>query len=293
MSLPALPPELQLEIITHLLAIDKFYLSNVSRRFRSLIGPPNPREIFYHLLEIERLDLIRLRRTCARCIRLLPFYHFSYRHAAYGIRSHKRICLQCLPRSKQRKDAHTWLFGTQVGMCSFCGELVVCGRRYAHGCVCNNLFHSHLCKCLHLDPAHRHEVVSTLIERLDNNMTREELMRLKLDGYATTTTAGRDAVWEYVSHVEGMLLRREMSLGAEKHRRFWESQKWRGYANAGFEYFPSVEDVQTCEMLPRLELECDDDDAPPPLPQTESLGTTSERSRWSLQSWVRCFCPGG
>ncbi|KAF8541635.1 hypothetical protein BDD12DRAFT_828609, partial [Trichophaea hybrida] len=266
-----------------------FHLSNVSRRFRSLIGPPNHREIFYHLLEIERLDPIRLHRTCVRCIRLLPFYHFSWVHATYGIRPHKRICLQCLPRSKQSKGTHIWLFGTQVRMCKSCGEVVLCGKSYTHGCVCNNLSYSHLCKCFHLEPTHRSQVVSTLIERLDNNMTREELMWLKLHGYADV-----GGLWEYVSDMEERLLRREMSLGVEKNRRFWESQKWRGYANAGFEYFPSVEDVNTCEIFPEMELECDDDTPPPPpppQPQTESSGTmdlgTSERFTVVGEG---CFC---
>jgi hypothetical protein len=43
-----------------------------------------------------------------------------------------------------------------------------------------------------------------------------------------------------------MVLRGE-SVGAKRHRAFWESSKWQ---QASFDYFPSIDEVQTCAPMP-------------------------------------------
>jgi len=273
MSLTALPNELQLEIIKHLPVIDEYHLSNISRRFRILIGPPNRAEIFLHHRSEERLDAIRLRRTCTRCIRLLPFYHFSAAHGRMATKPNYRVCLHCFARAYDPPKDELWLFGTTVGACQFCTSMVLCapdGRRFGHGCICgfcNKSFPSgSLCTCrilrgyrVHIDPAqwetYRRQiapdqpefVVDRLIERLNRCMTREELLRLKLDGRAMTGEYGvLHPICCYIRNMEDMLLRGE-SVGAKRHRAFWESSKWQ---QASFDYYPSIDEVQTCAPMP-------------------------------------------
>jgi len=272
MSLTALPNELQLEIIKHLPVIDKYHLSNISRRFRILIGPPNRAEIFRHHQSEERLDVIRLRRTCTRCIRLLPFYHFSAAHGRMATKPNYRVCLHCFARAYDPPKDELWLFGTTVGACQFCTSMVLCapdGRRFGHGCICGFCNKScpsgSLCACrilrgyrVHTDPAqwetYRRQiapdqlefVVDRLIERLDRCMMREELLRLKLDGRAMTGEYGvLHPICCYIRNMEDMVLRGE-SVGAKRHRAFWESSKWQ---QASFDYFLPL-------MKCRLVLQC-------------------------------------
>ncbi|KAF8541488.1 hypothetical protein BDD12DRAFT_829063 [Trichophaea hybrida] len=280
MSLTSLPNELQFEIISHLPTIDKLHLSKVSRRYNSLIPPPTRDQIYQYRLALERSDEHRLRRVCTRCIRLLPFYHFSSTQSSPATKASKRICLFCHvndPIATHQAPADVaWLFGTKIGVCQFCKTMVLCtlsGKRLAHGCPCGFCNQpipdgTVVCMCRihnrflwgrhdHTDPSRWEHylklilphkpafIVTGLVERLDACETKEELVRLKMDGRTIGSQYGElDPVGCYVRETEEMLLRAE-SVGAEKYRQgIWRTQGSKKLA--GSDYFPSIEKVQTC-----------------------------------------------
>ncbi|KAA8913723.1 hypothetical protein FN846DRAFT_928298 [Sphaerosporella brunnea] len=127
-----LPPEIHLEISNYLSKLSKYELALTSRYFRVTIGPITltRAEAFSLRLEEEQSDPARYCRVCSKCVRLLPFWNFSHKHAGARTKPVHRLCLDCFLNGydfmQRQPQLVKWFFGLQIAVCHVCRQLVRC-----------------------------------------------------------------------------------------------------------------------------------------------------------------------
>lgn len=150
MSLPSLPTELQLQIISHLSFFDKHSLSLISPHFRNLIPPPTYEELLAYEQSTVTSETCCENEYCHRlknwrqgdwatwpvCKQLRPRTKFgTYGEEIWSRTTYLYLCLECgtrpLPGEFRYKKGDIWQAGElemiRCPVCDDCGETLRTG----------------------------------------------------------------------------------------------------------------------------------------------------------------------